>query len=81
MIEQALMLPEWIDQTIILAAAGCRLSWRHPGCSSGAHGLVADDQDFSHLRDSEIQRELATRIANEVYRRLAEEKQQTVTRS
>lgn len=81
-IEQALMLPEWIDQTIVLlAAAGLPIvvatSWLFEW---GPQGLVADDRDFGHLRDSDIQRELATRIANEVYRRLAEENQQTVTR-
>ena len=82
-IEQALMLPEWIDQTIvILAAAGLPVvvvtSWLFEW---GPHGLVADDRNFDRLHESEMRRELADQIATEVYRRLVENNNQTLTRS
>ena len=82
-VEQALMLPEWIDQTVvILAAAGLPVviatSWLFEW---GPQGLVADDRDFAGFHENDMQHEMADRIANEVYRRLTEERDHGLTRS
>lgn len=77
LVEQALMLPDWLDRTVvILAIAGlpvvavCAWVFEWETC-----GLVLDDATRRHsdVAEHEREREIARRIASEVYSRLSRE--------
>ncbi len=75
LIEQALLLPDWLDQmSVIIGMAGLpvviAISWKFEW---GPAGLVAEDGGFPQRRVTDRQDELASRIASEVYRHLAED--------
>lgn len=72
-IEQALYLPEWVDQiVVILSVAGLLvvviLSWTFEW---GPSGVVSDDGALRELAVTEHEREFARRVASEVYGRLS----------
>ncbi len=74
-VEQALMLPEWLDQMVIIfCVAGLPIvvsvSWIFEWEPSG---LVAHDRELRHSRTGDHQHEFASRIADEVYRRLVDD--------
>ena len=70
--EQALLLPEWLDQMFVLfGVAGLPivvvLSWLFEW---GPTGLIVDVSDKPQRQITDRQQELASRIASEVYRKL-----------
>ena len=74
-IEQALLLPEWFDQMVVIFAAGglpivVVVSWVFEW---GPSGLVTDSRDLNQASSADRQHEFAVRVANEVYRRLSDE--------
>ena len=75
LVEQALMLPDWLDRTVvILAIAGLPVVAASAWVFEWDSGrIVVDDPTRRHSDIADREREIARRIANEVYSRLSRE--------
>lgn len=74
-IEQALLLPEWVDLVAVVLGIGglvvvVAVSWIFEW---GPGGLVVDDSPQQRWTQAAGRHELANRVANEVYLRLLHE--------